>query len=196
MKHALMSLMLALPLAVPLTLNLPPAGHAQGYTPPSAAEGDPSRATPDLSPNAPAPMDRNPGRDLGRSLGKGLSGDDFGKALDDQLGSFLDGLANDLQPHMEAIGRDLGARLNTLAPIFDDLGNMVDDIKNYQAPERLANGDILIRRKPGAPPPPPVSEQFQDLTRPAPEMDPRLNPPADRPDRAAPALPKGPQIDL
>ena len=31
---------------------------------------------------------------------------------------------------------------------------LMDDAKNYQAPERLENGDILIRRRADAPPPP------------------------------------------
>lgn len=82
--------------------------------------------------------------------------------------SLFGDLFNNLRPHMDAIGREVGGTLSELQPIMEDLTNMVDDIRNYQAPERLANGDILIRRHPDAPPPPPISKQLQDLTTPKP----------------------------
>ena len=41
-----------------------------------------------------------------------------------------------------------------LEPMVRDLGRMIGDVSNYLPPEQLANGDIIIRRKPGAPPPP------------------------------------------
>ena len=38
-----------------------------------------------------------------------------------------------------------------MAPMVDQLKDMVDDMNAYQAPEMLPNGDIIIRRKPDAP---------------------------------------------
>ncbi|MFB9223142.1 hypothetical protein [Paracoccus cavernae] len=128
---------------------------------------------------------------------------EIGKTFERGLNSLFEDLLRDIEPHMEAIGRDLGAKVNEFAPVFDDLGAMMDDIGNYQAPERLANGDILIRRKPDAPPPPPLSDKFQELTRPSPDMDPRLAPergpdPWRNAPEPAPAVPQGQggQIDL
>lgn len=144
------------PILITLALLLPHVALAQDpYVPPPADE--PFETTPSER----EPNDR--GSDLESLLERGAEG-------------LLNDLFSDVQPHMDAIGRELSLRMEKLGPIFDDLGNLMDDIRNYQAPERLANGDILIRRKADAPPPPPVSEQFQDLTRPAPDMDPRLNP--------------------
>jgi hypothetical protein len=37
---------------------------------------------------------------------------------------------------------------------------LMDDIGNYQPPERLPNGDILIRRKPDRPLPPPAEGEI------------------------------------
>lgn len=45
-----------------------------------------------------------------------------------------------------------------VAPLADRLGALIDDIDAYEAPERLPNGDIIIRRKSGAPLPEPAPE--------------------------------------
>lgn len=42
--------------------------------------------------------------------------------------------------------------LAVLEPALRELLVMIGDIRYYEAPERLPNGDILLRRKPGAPP--------------------------------------------
>lgn len=39
-----------------------------------------------------------------------------------------------------------------MAPMAERLRDMVDDLDAYEAPEMLPNGDIIIRRKPNAPP--------------------------------------------
>mgnify|MGYP007029142071 CR=1 FL=1 len=52
------------------------------------------------------------------------------------------------------LGPQLGDALTDLAPMARDLSALVDDLGNYHAPERLENGDILIRRRADAPPPP------------------------------------------
>lgn len=153
MKIILPSLMrpalVALLAAAPLPLS------AQGYEPPAADQTSPQS---------------------GETDGGESGSPDLGAALEKGLGSFFDDLLRDVEPQMEAIGRSLGAKVNEFAPVFDDIGAMMDDLGNYQAPERLANGDILIRRKPDAPPPPPLSEKFQELTRPSPDAAPEGNP--------------------
>lgn len=46
-----------------------------------------------------------------------------------------------------------------LQPMAERLRELIDDIDAYESPERLPNGDIIIRRKPKAPPaPPPPAE--------------------------------------
>ena len=41
-------------------------------------------------------------------------------------------------------------------PFLQGLGAVVDDLTLYEMPERLPNGDIIIRRRPDAPAPPPL----------------------------------------
>lgn len=57
----------------------------------------------------------------------------------------------DLRGSFEEIGPELGEFITTMGPALADLLNQVDDFSNYQAPEFLPNGDIILRRKPTAP---------------------------------------------
>lgn len=57
----------------------------------------------------------------------------------------LRGLAEEMRPAMRAFA-------DTMGPAFADLIERLDDIRNYEAPVILPNGDILIRRRPDAPP--------------------------------------------
>lgn len=61
---------------------------------------------------------------------------------------FLRGLMNEMGPSL----REMELALKDVQPEIRKLLALVDDLRNYQAPERLPNGDILIRRKPDAPP--------------------------------------------
>lgn len=109
-----------------------------------------------------------------------------GDTLDSGIENFLNNLLGQAQPHLDRLGRDLGDTLDSVAPVFKDIGKLMDDVGNYQAPERLENGDILIRRRADAPPPPPVGDALREMLRPAPEDDPRLNPPPALPDAPRP----------
>lgn len=60
-------------------------------------------------------------------------------ALDD-----LHGLAEEMGPRMQLLTDQMG-------PAFADLLDQIDDITQYQAPEFLPNGDIIIRRRDDAP---------------------------------------------
>ncbi|MDO5613415.1 MAG: hypothetical protein Q4G14_09270 [Paracoccus sp. (in: a-proteobacteria)] len=81
-------------------------------------------------------------------------------------GILLRGLLNEVAPQMDAMSRDMADALALMGPALSDLSVLVDDIGNYQTPERLENGDIIIRRKPGAPPAPPVGEGLRQFTQP------------------------------
>lgn len=71
----------------------------------------------------------------------------------------LKGLMSEMEPTLDEMGKALSEMepaLKDLQPKMLELLALVDDLTNYQAPERLENGDILIRRKPGAPVAPPL----------------------------------------
>jgi hypothetical protein len=42
--------------------------------------------------------------------------------------------------------------IEEISPMMESLREKVDDLSNYEAPEVLPNGDIIIRRKPDVPP--------------------------------------------
>ena len=83
----------------------------------------------------------------------------------------LKGLMSEMEPALDEMGKALSGvepALKELQPKLLELLALVDDLTNYQAPERLQNGDILIRRKPGAPHPPalPVPDSLPEPTSP------------------------------
>ena len=70
---------------------------------------------------------------------------------------FLRGLMAQTKPmldEMEQAFREMEPALRKMGPQLKQLVDLMGDVANYEAPERLPNGDILIRRKPGAPPAP------------------------------------------
>ena len=90
----------------------------------------------------------------------------------------LRNLIDDAAPQID----DLSSALDRMAPVLQDLAVLVDDLRNYHAPTRLENGDIVIRRRDDAPPPPPLGDSFDGLTEP--------------PDPQFPIDPGAPQIEL
>lgn len=71
-------------------------------------------------------------------------------------------LMQDLVQDMEPAMRDLGAMMDEfgpqmqalllqMGPALEDLARRVHDIRHYERPEILPNGDIIIRRRPDAP---------------------------------------------
>lgn len=85
------------------------------------------------------------------------------------MGMLFQNLWDDIGPDLNNLGDDMSGALSRMAPVLKDLSVLVDDLGNYQVPERLENGDIVIRRKPGAPPPPPVGDSLREFT--APDQD-------------------------
>lgn len=65
----------------------------------------------------------------------------------------LRGLLTEMEPAL----KDMEQALTEMEPALRELMTMMGDLRNYQAPERLPNGDIIIRRK-GAPAPLPEIE--------------------------------------
>ena len=63
---------------------------------------------------------------------------------------FLRGLMSEMEPalnEMQGALEGIGPKLEELKPQILELIAMIDDFQNYHAPEKLENGDILIRRK-------------------------------------------------
>jgi len=109
------------------------------------------------------------------------SGDDLKSDIESGLQGFMEKLLNEAQPHLEQLGRDLSDTVNSFKPVLDELGDLMDDVGNYQTPERLENGDILIRRRADAPPPPVIGNTLRDF------LAPGDAPPSDAPSDTAPS---------
>jgi len=52
-----------------------------------------------------------------------------------------------VEPALDDMRRDLGTALAEWEPALRQLAALAGDIANYEAPEMLPNGDIIIRRK-------------------------------------------------
>ena len=70
----------------------------------------------------------------------------------------LRGLLEEMEPAIEDL-KGMGEQMSDtmaqwgaqMGPALADLMTRIDDMRNYDAPEILPNGDIIIRRKPDAP---------------------------------------------
>ena len=78
--------------------------------------------------------------------------------LEQDLEGIMGEMFQRLQPHLEGLANELASTADEFRPALNELGGVMDDIANYERPERLPNGDILIRRRADAPPPPPLEE--------------------------------------
>ena len=74
----------------------------------------------------------------------------------------LRGLLTEIEPaidDLKGMTDEMGAAMaefgETMGPAIADLMSRVDDMRNYEAPEILPNGDIINKRKPDVPAPPP-----------------------------------------
>lgn len=57
----------------------------------------------------------------------------------------------DLRDTFEEMGPAFAEFAQSVGPAFSELLSQVDDLRNYEAPEFLPNGDIIMRRSPDAP---------------------------------------------
>ncbi|MEZ5796250.1 MAG: hypothetical protein R3D63_01335 [Paracoccaceae bacterium] len=74
----------------------------------------------------------------------------------------LRGMMSEMEPAFDEMGKalkDAEPMLKEIGPQFAALMELMGDVRNYEPPEVLPNGDILIRRKPGAPVSPLTPEQ-------------------------------------
>ena len=64
----------------------------------------------------------------------------------------FDGLITEMEPALD----EMAKAMKELEPMARQLVDLIGDVQHYNPPERLENGDIIIRRKADAPPPPPL----------------------------------------
>ena len=68
------------------------------------------------------------------------------------LALFFEGFTQEMEPALNEMSKALEQLGPAVAPALEKLMSLVDDMTHYEIPEMLENGDILIRRKPDAPP--------------------------------------------
>lgn len=76
---------------------------------------------------------------------------DNSDGLEQDLEGIMSEMFQRLQPHLEGLANELSSTADEFRPALNELGGVMDDIANYERPERLPNGDILIRRRADAP---------------------------------------------
>lgn len=59
----------------------------------------------------------------------------------------MESMLKEMEPALRDMQDDLATALKQMEPALRDLGAMLGDLRNYHAPEKLPNGDIIIRRK-------------------------------------------------
>jgi hypothetical protein len=74
--------------------------------------------------------------------------------LDPAIGE-LEGIAEEIEPAFREMARQMG-------PAFAEIMATIDNIRFYEAPVILENGDILIRRRADAPPYEPAEPEPAD----------------------------------
>lgn len=125
------------PAALAAMLILPTTALAQ-QTGPDAPVENPSDTVPDTPPDSESKTQE--GMDL---LGEGAR-------------LLFEGLSEGIRPQLEEMAREMEPALRnmmeTMGPALSDLAEMIGDLNAYHPPERLPNGDIILRRK--TPPPP------------------------------------------
>jgi len=63
----------------------------------------------------------------------------------------LRGLMNEMEPALDEMGEAMTQLGEDIGPAVSQMLALIDDIRNYEAPEVLPNGDIIIRRSEDAP---------------------------------------------
>lgn len=96
-------------------------------------------ATPLAAQETPA----TPGAEAEEDLDQGLS------LLGEGARLLFRGLMSEMEPALDGMAEQLKA----MEPVLRSLAEMIGDVRNYEAPVKLPNGDILIRRRPDMPAP-------------------------------------------
>lgn len=78
--------------------------------------------------------------------------------IDEGVRLLFRGLLNEAEPAMrdlkdfaDQVEPKMRALTDQMGPALADILALIDDLKNYSAPELMPNGDIIIRRAPEAP---------------------------------------------
>ena len=100
-------------------------------------------ALPALAQTPPAAEEERPGFDL----------------MQDGALLLFRGLMREMEPALTEMGKALAE----MEPALQELLRLIDDIRNYEAPRVLENGDILIPRRKDAPRLPPPAPGEIDL---------------------------------
>ena len=75
--------------------------------------------------------------------------DDGFSLMEEGMKLVMRGMMTEMQPALDEMGRaldEMEPHLKELGPKLHQLIALIDDIRNYDAPVMLPNGDILIRR--------------------------------------------------
>ena len=79
---------------------------------------------------------------------------DTGKSVDDGVSLLEEGarinmrsLLDDMEPAINEMKKGLGKAAAEMGPALRELFAKIDDIRNFNPPEVLPNGDIILRRK-------------------------------------------------
>lgn len=98
--------------------------------------------------------------------------DDGFSLMEEGMKLVMRGVMTEMQPALDEMGKaldEMEPHLKELGPKLQQLIALIDDIRNYDAPVMLPNGDILIRRN--APLLPKVSPQFDPKPGPNGEIE-------------------------
>lgn len=68
--------------------------------------------------------------------------------------ALMRGLMDEIRPQLESLAPELRRLGEGIGPMLGDLTEMIDELDAYHPPERLPNGDIILRRKESAEPAP------------------------------------------
>lgn len=89
---------------------------------------------------------------LAAEVSPGVPPDDGFSLMERGAQMLLRQFLREVGPKVGEVQDGLEEALAALEPALRELLEMVGDFRHYEAPERLPNGDILLRRKPDAPP--------------------------------------------
>lgn len=109
------------------------------------------------SPCGAQPVDPAAPPEPGAEAEQGLSLMERGAAI------LLRSMIDQMRPELDRMGDEMALALRDMQPALQELARMIGDIRNYEPPEVLPNGDIIIRRKRPAPPPLPGNESEIEL---------------------------------
>ncbi|MCB2115575.1 MAG: hypothetical protein KDE00_04560 [Rhodobacteraceae bacterium] len=78
---------------------------------------------------------------------KEATADEGFSLLEEGAKIILRNMLDEVEPALKDLHKDFGDAMDEMGPALRDLAAMIGDLRNYHAPEKLPNGDIIIRRK-------------------------------------------------